>query len=576
MYRTFSRCVKKCKSVWSTRLLVYAIVVTLTALIPGVYAAGGKVFSKGRPMNLGDYLAGRHAQFINAPDAAVRFYRSNLLSNPNNFNIQNQIFTILVFQGKVKESLTLAEKLIKSEKNNISLPLLVLALRDIRGGNYAKAAKKLDLLPTNGIHSFSVPMIKAWSLAAKQNFGEALGNLEQRMKNPGFIALYAPHAGLIAEVAGKSEISKKHFKDALKQYRRISANMTRLAGEFYERNNMSLKAKALYLNYSKFNTNSSLFNHALERLAANNPKKFRKVSSQTGIAEALFGLSRSIQRQDPYQAIIWIQLAIFVNPEFSFAKLRLADALSGENILQSALDIYKLVSRDPEYSWASRLRVAKTYNFLNNLDGAAEVLNAMAREDKNRIDALVNLGNIYRGHQRHRDAVNVFEKAKKRVKSWEKRHWQLLYGNAASRERLKEWPAAETDFLKALKLNPNEPKILNYLGYSWIEQRKNLKRAHKMIKNAVKQRPQAPYIVDSLGWAQYQLGDIKGAVKNLERAVLLDPADPTINDHLGDAYWRVGRKLEAQYQWRRSLSLDPGKDLILVIEKKIKYGLPKI
>ena len=97
-----------------------------------------------------------------------------------------------------------------------------------------------------------------------------------------------------------------------------------------------------------------------------------------------------------------------------------------------------------------------------------------------------------------------------------------------------------------------------------------------MIKDAVEQRPQASYIVDSLGWAQYQLGDMKGAVKNLERAVLLDPADATINDHLGDAYWKVGRKLEAQYQWRRSLSLDPGKDQILVIEKKIKYGLPKI
>ena len=116
MNRTFSRCVKKCKSVWSTRLLVYAIVVTLTAVIPGVYTTGGKVFSKGRPMNLGDYLAARHAQFIDDADTAVRFYRSNLLSNPNNFNIQNQIFTILVFQGKVKESLPLAEKLIKSEK----------------------------------------------------------------------------------------------------------------------------------------------------------------------------------------------------------------------------------------------------------------------------------------------------------------------------------------------------------------------------------------------------------------------------------------------------------------------------
>ena len=96
-----------------------------------------------------------------------------------------------------------------------------------------------------------------------------------------------------------------------------------------------------------------------------------------------------------------------------------------------------------------------------------------------------------------------------------------------------------------------------------------------MIKDAVKQRPQAAYIVDSLGWAQYQLGNMKDAVKNLERAVLLDPADTTINDHLGDAYWKVGRKLEAKYQWQRSLSLDPGKDQISKIKKKIKYGLPK-
>ena len=91
MNQTFSRCVKKCKSVWSTRLLAYAIVVTLTATIPGVYGAGGKVFSKERPMNFGDYLAARHAQFIDDADAAVRFYRSHLRSNPNNFNTQNQI-----------------------------------------------------------------------------------------------------------------------------------------------------------------------------------------------------------------------------------------------------------------------------------------------------------------------------------------------------------------------------------------------------------------------------------------------------------------------------------------------------
>ena len=128
----------------------------------------------------------------------------------------------------------------------------------------------------------------------------------------------------------------------------------------------------------------------------------------------------------------------------------------------------------------------------------------------------------------------------------------------------------------ALELNPREPTVLNYLGYSWLEQEKNLKKAYKMIQTAVQQRPQAAYIVDSLGWAQFQLKDFKGAIKSLERAVLLDPADPTINEHLGDVYWKVGRKLEARYQWRRSLSLEPEKKQIPKIKHKIKNGLPDI
>ena len=152
-------------------------------------------------------------------------------------------------------------------------------------------------------------------------------------------------------------------------------------------------------------------------------------------------------------------------------------------------------------------------------------------------------------------------------------HWRLLYSSGASLERLKRWPAAEKDFLKALELKPDQPSVLNYLGYSWIEQGKHLLKSKAMIQKAVKQRPRSGHIIDSLGWVQYMLGDYDQAVKNLERAVLISPADPTINEHLGDVYWQVGRKLEAGYQWERALSLEPEKKQMKSIKKKIKTGL---
>jgi Flp pilus assembly protein TadD len=140
-------------------------------------------------------------------------------------------------------------------------------------------------------------------------------------------------------------------------------------------------------------------------------------------------------------------------------------------------------------------------------------------------------------------------------------------------ERLKDWPQAEADLKKALELSPDESPVLNYLGYTWVDQSQNLKTAMDYIRKAVKLKPDDGYYIDSLGWAYYRLGNIQSAVEHLERAVELKPDDPVINDHLGDAYWRIGRKLEAKYQWQQSLTLKPDKDLIATIDKKLKDGL---
>ncbi|MCX7297869.1 MAG: tetratricopeptide repeat protein, partial [Hyphomicrobiales bacterium] len=156
----------------------------------------------------------------------------------------------------------------------------------------------------------------------------------------------------------------------------------------------------------------------------------------------------------------------------------------------------------------------------------------------------------------------------------DKSNWVSFYFRGICYERSKQWAKAEADLKLALDLSPDQPHVLNYLGYSWIDQGINLDEGMAMIKKAVQQRPDDGYIVDSLGWAYYRLGNYADATAQLERAIGLKPEDPTINDHLGDAYWRVGRTLEAQFQWAHARDLKPDPDELPKILEKLEKGLP--
>ncbi len=511
--------------------------------VSGLLIAPAPAVAEKPSAQIGEYLAGRHAQNIQDPRAAIEFYRAALESDPDNLDIQLRIFSILISEGRVQEALPIAKKLAMLETRRVNLAKLLLALREARQKNYDEAINQLNRVPNDGLTAFTVPLLRAWALAGQKKYREALALLKTRMSNPGLVALFGPHAALILEQSGDLATAETQLQEVLKNFRRVGLGMTRIAGSLYERIGKANEARELYETFLRNQPGSPLFDLAISRVNASPPKSPASLAITEGIAEALFSLSRSFQRQNPLESLIFSRLAIYTNPNFSIAKLRLGDALLREDRIEEGIKVYETIAADQGYGWAARLRIARSYNFLDQLEKGAAILKKMAKERKDRIDALVTLGDIYRRRMKYQDAANAFNAAKKRVTVFQERHWQLLYWNAASHERLKKWPVAERDFLKALELRPDEPTILNYLGYSWVEQGKNLDRARRMIERAVRQMPQAGYIVDSLGWVQYRLGDIAGAVKNLERAVLLSPGDPTINEHLGDAYWRMGRNL---------------------------------
>jgi len=179
-------------------------------------------------------------------------------------------------------------------------------------------------------------------------------------------------------------------------------------------------------------------------------------------------------------------------------------------------------------------------------------------------------GDVLRGMKRFSEAVTAYDQAVARVPNPTRVNWPLFYDRGIALERAHNWPRAEADFNKALELAPDQPYVLNYLGYSWTEQGHNLDRAHQMIARAVEQRPNDGSILDSLGWVVLRQGDVGSAVKYLERAVELEPEDATVNGHLGDAYWAAGRKVEAQYQWRRALNLKPEPEDAQKFEQKLR------
>jgi len=299
-------------------------------------------------------------------------------------------------------------------------------------------------------------------------------------------------------------------------------------------------------------------------------------SAADGLAEALFDLASVVNQPETTDlALLYDRCALELRPHLAVAQLLLADILSGQNKPQESLAILADIPANSRYSWSAQLRTAANLETLGRVDEAVAELRVMAAKEPERTSAEIQLGDLLRGQKRFSEAADAYSEAIRRLKAaGSPPYWSLYYSRGVAFERSDQWNRAEADLEHALELKPDQPLVLNYLGYSWIDRGQQLKRGLQMIEKAVALRPEDGYIVDSLGWAHYRLGDYAAAVEYLEKAVELVPDDPTINDHLGDAYWKSGRTTEARYQWRQALQFKPDKDDVKPIEAKLDSGLP--
>lgn len=540
--------------------------------LDGIVATGEPIGA--RPSPSGSYLAGRFA--LDQGDVATAAARLGeaLAADPDNLELRRQVFVLKLASGRFDEAIPAARELVELDPS-ADEAVLLLALDRVRAGRLAEARAMLGRLGNRGITGVVTPTVRAWVRFAEGDRTAAMESLASGRREDGFEMLRTYHRASMLAVAGRPAEARQLLRPLVDDREPAPLRVVLALAATAAASGQRDEARQVLERQAALTNGNTVLSEALATLAAGGTPPMPIQDARTGIGDALLGLAAALYEQRiAGQALVYARLAGFMMPEAGDAWLLLGRIALAQRNPEQAVDSFGRVPADSPFAWEARLAKVDAQEDLERIDAAVAELRTMAEDRPQRIDALVALGDLLRQKERYAEAEAAYTRAIGRLPRIERGHWRLFYARGIAFERTKRWPEAEADFLKALELEPDQPFVLNYLGYSWVDQGKNLDRAKEMLNQAVKLRPEDGFIVDSLGWAYYRLGEAERAVVHLERAVELEPGDPVINDHLGDAYWRAGRLREARFQWQRALTLKPEQDIVAQIEAKLAHGLP--
>ena len=529
-----------------------------------------------RPFEVGSSLSGNYLAAIVAGAqrdtfAASTFFREALRDDPKNADLADRAFVAALANGNMREAMALTGRVIAHDRTN-GLAHLSRGVDQIKNRKYAAARAELGKGGGDRRRDITSTLLTAWSFAGAKDTRHALSTLDT-LTDDAFLVFRDYHAGLIADLGGDKAEAEKRFKSAYS----AEKNTLRLVdayARFLATRGQREEAKKLYLAFDEIAPNHPIVLAGLAALDEGKPLPPFVRSAEEGAGEVLYGLGAVGGRQgDELASLIYLRLALFLAPENALAIVTLGDVYERMKQEETAIDLYQSVPKDSPLRVNADVQAALLLETLGKSKEASESLSAIVAANPKNQEALTALGNLQRSRKSFADAAATYTRVLDLHPKTDKSLWLLYYYRGIANERRKDWPAAEADLKKALELNPDQPLVLNYLGYSWVDKGSNLDEAFKMLRRAVDLRQRDGYVVDSLGWAYYRLGRYDDAVRELEKAIDLKPSDPVINDHLGDAYWRVGRKLEAHFQWNHARDLNPDPDDLPKILDKIKNGM---
>ena len=530
-------------------------------------------------IDFGNYLAGESALINEDNKKAIYHFKKaidlNQLDTKFDQDIAEKLCNLYLLEGDIENCILLGKKI---EKNlvagtiNNSNILMALVVSDIKKKKFDSALNRLKKVKKSSYERFSIPIIEAWLIAEKtKNFNKAKKKLDELKEDFSISVLRNLNLALIYEFFSKNDEALIYYQKTVNSFTQPSYRLVEISANAFERNGNFEKAKDIYLKFSKDSINNILIEKSLIRIKKKKVPNKLINNLDDAIAELFSTIASTFSTDFTNNfSIIYSHFSLYLKKDFEVAQLYLAQLLESNKKYREANNLYEKINPSSNFFWHSKLKKARNLELLGNSKDSILILKKMSDERQDRHDSLKLLGDIYRNHKKYNEAVKFYNKAVSRIEEINIDHWNLLYSRGMAYERNNQWKNAEKDFLKVLELIPDQPDVLNYLAYSWIEQNFNLDQAKKFILKAVGIRPNDPYFIDSLGWAYYSLKEYGKAVEELEKAIKLKPTDPIINDHLGDAYLKINRDLEALYQWKKAIQFKPENDLEKKIKKKIK------
>lgn len=539
-------------------------------------AAGGGTSSSAGPQKpaglAAAYLAGRHAQATSDSSAAVTFYDQALAFDPQNVSILTNAYFVAVQVGDFDNAMAMAKKAYDID-NRAGMAPVLLAVQAFKDKNYDQAWSYLSKIPQQSMNGFAMPLLKAWAQTTTQPQDKAEAELAALKNFQDMAEMVEATQALLGESYGNTEAALGHYDNLAKRIEEQRTSVIRVVSDGYRRLGKADKAKAALEQYLKVRGRSPSIEAYL-----NDSTPPKKVTPQLGMAEALYSAAEMLLLNDANDfraqvATAYAQMALYLDPDFSMAQRFVGTALAARNHFEESNAVLGSIKKSSPDWLEGQVMIAENHARQKRTGEAVDILRAVAKDKAGWPDVYVAIGDMLRGEKKYGEAVGAYDAAIKATPADKANAWALYYSRGIAYERDKKWDMAEKDFRKALELKPDEPNVLNYLGYSYLDRGEKLQEARKLIEAAYAKRPDAAEIMDSLGWVLFTVGEYDKAVQQLERAVEGAPGDATINEHLGDAYWRVGRKAEARFQWQRSLSLDVEDSQRAGLEKKIERGL---
>lgn len=485
-------------------------------------------------------------------------------SDPSDMDLARRTFLALLAADRMDQAQALAEKLdAAGESSHLTRALRV--IEALRANKLDEAAKLAADMPDDGLGIYIKPIFNGWVQALQGRTDEALATMASLRNAPGFATMYQIDAGVVLAAANRMDEAQQHFQDAVALSPRVQRINT-IAAAVLARAGRTDAAKKILADYLKAVPLDIEAQVAADKLAKGEALEDPVPARLSGLAEALGGVGSALLSESATDiAILYAQLAREADPDRLALDILVGDIQSTDGDIPAALNTFRTASASPQANPADRymakLKMADMLSRQKRDEEAKTALEQLVADWPERIEAKRELGHLYRRQENYAKAVELYTQVLDSVPDDVTSIWPVYYSRAVCADKLGNWTLAEADLNKALKLSPDQPYLLNYLGYSWIDRGTNVEEGKRLIHKALEQRPNDGHIVDSLGWAHFKLGELPDAVTWMEKAVEMEPLDAVINDHLGDVYWEAGRYTEARFSWTRALEHDDDHEL---------------